>query len=76
MSFDELRSVIVLDDEEGFIGKLLILECTLLPLTDLLHVFLHVILQLSEFLYVQRVQVEDVVPILSRFEHDVADLLQ
>jgi hypothetical protein len=70
------QSVIVLDDEEGLVGKLLVLKGALLPLPDLLHVLLHVLLQLPEFLYVQRVQVENVVPILSRFKHDIAHLLQ
>lgn len=70
------QSVIVLDDEERLVGKLLVLEGPLLPLPDFLHVLLHVVLQFPEFLYVQCVQIENIVPILSRFKHDIAHLLQ
>lgn len=70
------RSVIILDDEYRLIRKFLILIILLLPFPDLLHIFLHVFLELSELLDVEGVEVEDVVTVLGGLEDYVAHLLQ
>lgn len=75
-NYSSLVSLIVVNHKEGLVWKLFVLIVPLLPLSKFLHILLYKLFKFSKLLYVKSVKVKDIISILSRLKHYVANLLE